>query len=191
MNGLDIALITLLSFFILKGLYRGFAREIITIIGLIVAFPLAALYYPDVAKYLRPSFENPVTLDVISFLFLFVVIYIIIAILGIFLDKLANIRIIKPLNIFFGGIIGIIKGMFIASLLLLALTAFLKPDAPLLSKSVIHPYIGHISDIMLELVPEDLKKNFKDKRGNLNLGKPGLVKETIEVIMPASKSKNE
>ena len=51
MNGLDIALIVILFFFFLRGIFRGFIKEIMGIVGLVVGFYLAMKYYPRLGRH--------------------------------------------------------------------------------------------------------------------------------------------
>ncbi|MBW1708534.1 MAG: CvpA family protein [Deltaproteobacteria bacterium] len=163
MNGLDIVILVILCFFLLKGFIRGFIKEIVSIVGLLVAFFLAILYYPQTADLLEPfldklSYRN---LLVLSFLSLFLATYIIVIVLGLLLDRFIKISMAKPLNIILGGVVGLIKGVFLASLMLIVITGFLEPKSPLLKESQARPYFNYFTDIMLKLIPGELEKYIK------------------------------
>lgn len=51
-NWVDIIIVALFMFFILRGFFRGFIREIVALISLIVAFIIATTYASSFAHYL-------------------------------------------------------------------------------------------------------------------------------------------
>ena len=59
----------------------------------------------------------------------------------------------------FGGI----KGILIASVLLFALTTFLPGGTPLIKTSRLAPYVAVITETIVKIIPQDLKKRFGDK----------------------------
>jgi len=163
MNSLDIFVLVVLCFFLLKGFIRGFIREIVGIVGLLVAFLLAVLFYPQTADLLEPfldklSYRN---LLILSFLSLFLAIYIVIVVLSLIFDRFVKITMAKPANILLGGVVGLGKGVFLASLILIILTGFVESKSSLLKESQTRPYLIYITDMMLKLIPGELQEYLK------------------------------
>ena len=171
MNSLDIFILVVLCFFLLKGFIRGFIKEIVGIVGLLAAFLLAVLYYPQIADLLEPhldklSYRN---LLILSFLSLFLAIYIIIVVLGFIFDRFVKISMAKPMNIFLGGVVGLVKGVFLASLIFIVLTGIVEPKSPLLKESQTRPYLNYFTDMMLKLIPGELQNYLKIESEKLPL----------------------
>ncbi|MBW2060454.1 MAG: CvpA family protein [Deltaproteobacteria bacterium] len=160
MNGIDIAILVILCFFFLKGLIRGFIKEIFTIVGLLIAFFLAILYYPQTADLLEQFFQNLSyrNLLVLSFLSLFLAVYIIIIVLALILDRFVKVTMAKPINILLGGVVGFAKGIILASLLLLVVSGFIESNSTILRESLTRPYLRFVTTSMLKLIPADLEK---------------------------------
>jgi membrane protein required for colicin V production len=59
-----------------------------------------------------------------------------------------------------GLIFGFAKGVLIASILFLVLTAFLPKDAGLMKNSLLAPHISKVSEKLAKVVSSDIKKNF-------------------------------
>ena len=60
-------------------------------------------------------------------------------------------------------VFGMIKAVLIASVLLIALTAFLPKGNPVIQRSVLSPYVTLVSERMAKIVPEKMKNEFKVK----------------------------
>ncbi len=86
MNGLDIALVVVLFFFFVRGIFRGFVKEVAGIVGLVLGFLLASSYHATGARYLEPVLHNASYRQAISFLIIFVLVFFIVGLLGLLVD---------------------------------------------------------------------------------------------------------
>ena len=93
MNPFDIFIIIVLSYSIIRGLFRGLVKEVSSIIGVLGGFYGAYSYYPMVAKLLAGIVKDQAYLNILSFLIIFCGILIVISILGVFIKYLLNIAI--------------------------------------------------------------------------------------------------
>ncbi|MDQ0256445.1 putative membrane protein required for colicin V production [Evansella vedderi] len=123
------------SFFV--GFRRGIILQLIHLLGFVVAFIVAYLYYQDVAHYIRLwipfpqlSSDSGLTLLVeafsfervyyngIAFAILFFATKIIMQIVGSLFDFLAHLPILNMINRWLGGILGFIEGLLVIVVLL-------------------------------------------------------------------------
>ncbi len=175
---LDLAVLIILFFGFLVGLKRGFILQLVHLTGFIIAFIVAYLYYAQLAPKLTlwipfPNldmnstytmlFENANLEDAyyraIAFVVIFFAVKILLQIIGSMLDFVAQIPIVKQLNIWAGGILGFIEVylimfiiLFIAALLPIEsiqasltdsiLTEFIVKQTPILSQ--------HIQDLWIQ-----------------------------------------
>ncbi len=167
MNGFDIAVAIVLSLFLIKGILRGFIKEIASLFGLVISFTVASLFYSFGADLLDTFIETASYRDVLGFLLAFLVAYIIMALIGLLMDKVVKMSMAKPLNIIMGALVGLLKGIFLAALLLLVVSAFVAPDEPLLKDSKSRPQLLLVADIMKKLTPDNLRKQFEAKKNEL------------------------
>ncbi|WP_071395975.1 CvpA family protein [Bacillus tuaregi] len=178
---LDLAVLIILCFGFLVGLKRGFILQLVHLTGFIIAFIVAYLYYDQLAPRLTlwipyPNldmnstytllFENANLEDAyyraIAFVVIFFAVKIILQIIGSMLDFIAQIPILKQLNIWAGGILGFIEVylimfiiLFIAALLPIEsiqgsltnsiLAEFIVKQTPILSQ--------HIQDLWIQAPP--------------------------------------
>ncbi|MBS4202659.1 CvpA family protein [Lederbergia citrea] len=126
MVNLALVILLILGFFI--GLRRGFILQLIHMIGFIVSFIVAHMYYEDLAPKLRlwipyPDFDTGNTLKMvldgvsfdeafyraIAFAIIFFAVRIVLGIIGSALDIVASLPVLKLLNVWAGGILGFIE----------------------------------------------------------------------------------
>lgn len=121
MNALDIIFGVLLSVFILVGIWKGFFREILGFVGIIGGLFLALIGFAPIGKILNkiipgvPTFLWPF----ISFILIFVGVYIASKLLAGILSKLSETIYLGWLNRFLGALIGGLKGALLMSLILM------------------------------------------------------------------------
>jgi uncharacterized membrane protein required for colicin V production len=126
MLDLAILVIFLIGFFV--GLKRGLILQFIHLTGFIVAFIVAATYYDNLAPKLTlwvpyPNLGTETALQTIfngesfetayyraiAFSVIFFVVKIFLQIIGTMLDFIAHIPVIKQLNVWAGGILGLVE----------------------------------------------------------------------------------
>jgi len=183
MNGFDIAAAIIIALFLIKGIIRGFVKEIASIFGLIISFALAALFYSSGSSFFNSFIETASYRDVLGFVLVFLVVYIIIMVIGLLLDKIVKTTMAKSVNVTLGAIVGLLKGVFLAALLLLVVSAFVAPSEPLLRNSRSQPLLHHVADIMIKLTPAELRKQFEAKKKKL-LNPTALDSERRTIPVP-------
>lgn len=163
MNPFDIFIIIIISYSIIRGLFRGLVKEVSSIIGVLGGFYAAYSYYPMVAKLLSGIIKEPSYLSILSFLIIFCGILIIISILGVVIKYLLNVAFLGWIDRICGVGFGFIKGVLIVTVIFIILTTFLSKGTPLIKKSILAPHVIWISEQMVGLVSDDMKKDFFTK----------------------------
>ncbi|WML47332.1 CvpA family protein [Neobacillus sp. PS3-34] len=134
---LDLAIIIILIFGFFVGLRRGFILQLIHLTGFIIAYIAARTYYDELAPKLTlwipyPSLGDNSALKLlagstnmetafyraIAFAIIFFAVKILLQIIGAMLNFIAHLPIIKQLNIWAGGILGLLEVYFILFILL-------------------------------------------------------------------------
>jgi membrane protein required for colicin V production len=116
-----------------------------------------------VAKIFAGLVINPSYLNILSFLAIFCSVLIIISILGVVIKYLLNVAFLGWIDRLCGVFFGLIKGVLIVTVLFIILTTFLPKGAPLIKKSVLAPHVIWISEKMVNLVSEEMKRDFFSK----------------------------
>jgi membrane protein required for colicin V production len=178
-NGLDIAFFVIVFFFFVRGIFRGFLKEVVSIAGLGVGFIVARSYYPLVADALQPFVQNASFRMALGFMILFLAVSLLISLLGLILDKLITVSVGNVTNGLLGAVVGTAKAIILTAVLLMVVTAFIRPDTPFFKESLVWPYLKFISNSVKEFVSPDLKEAL-DKKSKLLPGKlPEELKERL------------
>ena len=163
MNPFDIFIIIVVSYSIIRGLFRGLVKEVSSIIGVLGGFYAAYSYYPMIAQLLTGIIKEESYLNILSFLIIFCGILIVISILGVVIKYLLNVAFLGWIDRICGVGFGLIKGVLIVTVIFIILTTFLSKGTPLIKKSILAPHVIWISEKMVGLVSDDMKKDFFTK----------------------------
>ena len=144
---LDLAVLIIFCFGFLIGLKRGFILQLIHLTGFIIASIIAYLYYEQLAPKLTlwvpyPNISTDLTLPfvfdnvnledayyrAIAFVVIFFAVKILLQIIGSMLDFVAQIPVLKQLNILGGGMLGFIE-VYLIMFILLFIAALLPIES--------------------------------------------------------------
>jgi uncharacterized membrane protein required for colicin V production len=171
---LDLAVLIILCFGFLIGLRRGFILQLIHLTGFIIASIIAYLYYDQLAPKLTlwvpypnlstnltlPSVFDNVNLEdayyrAIAFVVIFFAVKILLQIIGSMLDFVAQIPVLKQLNIWAGGILGFIE-VYLITFILLFIAALLPIESiqGSLTDSILAEFIIKQTPILSQLIQD-------------------------------------
>lgn len=130
MGLIDICILVILGFFLLKGVFRGLLKEICSLLGLVLGGIFALTFHLPLAQLLQDSFDLPAQLCVWgAFLAIFLLIVLLFAVIGFVLHRFVKIIFLGGVNRLAGAVFGIIQGIVILAILLLALKSSIAPQA--------------------------------------------------------------
>lgn len=126
MSVIDIIILVVWGIFILLGIKKGFFRETLGLLGVVLGIFLAVIGFAPLSKILhRLVPEIPAVLWIIlSFLALFIATYFSSRLLAFVLSKLSSLLLLGWVNRLLGGIAGAFKGALLISLFFLILGLF-------------------------------------------------------------------
>ncbi|WP_223032465.1 CvpA family protein [Hanstruepera marina] len=117
---IDIVLVALLGFGLIRGFFKGFFVEVASLVALIAGIYGAIHFSYYVADLLIEHVDwSEKTINITAFAITFIIIVLVIALAGKALTKLADFAALGFLNKLLGGIFGILKIGLILSILLI------------------------------------------------------------------------
>ena len=127
MNILDVIIIIPIAIGLIVGLFKGFIKELISLVAIILGIWGAKRFEPYVTDLLISWFDiQPATAQPLAYLVLFIVIVVILLLLAHLLDKLLSAIALGGINKLLGAIFGAIKYALIVSVLLNVFDTFDK-----------------------------------------------------------------
>ena len=120
MTVLDVVMIVITGFCLIRGIFRGLIKEISSIVGVLAGYYAAYTYYGYPAKLLSQWLSNSGYINLLSFFIIFCLVFLIISILGVIIKYLLSISHLGWADRISGAVFGLTKGILIAAILLLA-----------------------------------------------------------------------
>lgn len=165
MNLFDLAILSILCFCLIRGIFTGIIRELFSLTGVLIGFMAASMFYMGVAKFLSRWTLDASKIKILSFLSIFFGSLIAIGTFGRIVKHLFKIDFSSGIDTIFGAGIAVIKGLLIVSVLLLTLTAFLPIKTPIITDSQFSPHLSMVSEKMAKMVSKDMRHKFLAKIG--------------------------
>ncbi|PCH59195.1 MAG: colicin V production CvpA [SAR86 cluster bacterium] len=126
MNEVDIAILAVIALSFLFGLWRGFFREVLSLLSWVAALVVARLYSQQLAQYLQGMIDSTAVAYVTAFALLFIAVMMLGTLLIFFISKLLSATGLKFADRVFGGCFGIVRGVLIVMLIIFVSSAFLS-----------------------------------------------------------------
>ena len=182
LTSFDIGVLTISGLLIGHGIWVGFIRQLASIVALLAGFVAAGRLHEDFYQAILPFITDTSIAFIISYLVLFVAIYLGVILLGMGLKKVVDIALLGWFDRAVGGLIGAAKAIFITSLIFMILASVLSGSNNFLRKSLCYPYLSASSEYILKLVQDaDLRSSFTPKEPAIQEEPPVEKKPTADI----------
>jgi membrane protein required for colicin V production len=129
MTAIDIGILAILVFFLLKGILRGLLKEVCSLLGLVLGGVFAFTFYQPAAQWLQDSYDWPARLCVWgSFIAIFFVLMFLFGVVGFVLNRFVTLVFLGGFNRLAGAVFGVVQGVVVLSIILLALSSDVVPS---------------------------------------------------------------
>jgi membrane protein required for colicin V production len=123
LNWVDVAILLVLAWFTYSAFHAGLIREVITILGAVLAVALAGLFYMRFAEDVKVAISDEQTAEVVAFGVIFGCVILASQLLALFLKHAAQLLLLGLFDSIGGAAIGILKGaIFVEIALIVAVT---------------------------------------------------------------------
>ncbi|MDK2954926.1 MAG: rane protein required for colicin production [Desulfovibrionales bacterium] len=160
MNFLDVLFLVILGIFALRGLLRGFLKEVLSLAGMVVGFWLASKYNvllaPHLAAYIKGDGQALAVAWLVIFIAATVLVWILIRVASSFL----KVSMLGWLDAVSGGVFGFVEGLLLVLVVVVLLLNFM-PTANFVSNSSLMPRLERTASVVLEHLPEGVGKTLE------------------------------
>ncbi|MCK5100538.1 MAG: CvpA family protein [Desulfobacteraceae bacterium] len=163
MNFFDIAIIIIISFCLIRGVFRGILFELASIVGVIAGFYGAYHYYQEFTPLLGKWLTSEALTNVIVFFLLFSLILALVTVVAICLEKLLKVVFLGWIDTTFGAVFGAAKGVLIVSVIYIILTTLGPKDNAMITQSTLSPYVARVSSIMTLFISSNMSQGFMER----------------------------
>ena len=155
MNFFDYILIAVVGLSMVLSLWRGFVREMISLVGLVLAFFLASRFAGDASGFLDQWIAQKNLANIAAFVLIFVLVMFAVGVIGFIVRKLVDMAALTATDRTLGMLFGAARGMLLIGTAFLMYTAYAKPDLPFLQQSLLTPYAIQLSEFIGKTIPAD------------------------------------
>ncbi len=162
MNYFDIAILAVLLVFTGIGAWRGFVREILSLVTWGVSIVVGWLFANDVARLFEGLLDDEVVRRVLGFVVVFAAVFL----TGMLINFLVNRYLLKKkgfrfANVVFGGLFGAVRGVVVVALvfMLAGLTSF--PQRDWWRAAALSPYFERAALYVSHYIPRDIARHIR------------------------------
>ena len=143
-KGLDLVLTVFVAFLLVKGIWKGFVKEISGILAVVGGVITSFMFHSAAEEFLSPYF-GPKYLGFVAYSILFIAAYLGIMLLGRFIDRVVKSVMLGSFNRILGGLFGLLKALLWTSLCVYAYSSLQEGvgfDHPgLVANSIFYPFL--------------------------------------------------
>jgi membrane protein required for colicin V production len=163
MNWLDAVFAVILIGSVASGIHRGFARIGVGLAASVVGLLFGAWFYDSAGEFVRPYVATRGIANFIGFFLVFLGIMIVGALLGHLLTKVFKWIGLSWFNRLMGGAIGLVRGVLISIVVLMAVMAFAPGSPPpAVVNSRLAPYLIESASLVSNITPSEMKQEFQE-----------------------------
>ncbi|MFQ5582532.1 MAG: CvpA family protein [Mariprofundaceae bacterium] len=165
MNFFDYILIVIVGLSMALSLWRGFVREVISLIGLVAAFLVASRVSGPTGDFIGQWISNGTVADIAGFVLVFVIIMVLVGLIGAIIRKLVDMADLTATDRTLGMLFGLARGLLLVALCFLIYASYAKLDKPWIKGSLLAPYVISLGDMLGKAIPEDYPFSRQGKAG--------------------------
>ncbi len=163
MSIVDIIIIAVLLISTLIGVFRGFIRELLSLLSWLLALYVAWTFAELGASYLVPYLPQAPLRIVAAFTGIFIIVLILASIVSYILYRLFAIAGISGLDRSLGLVFGIARGVVIVAILIIGSVYMDFASQPWWQGTKLVAYFSPVTDFILTFLPAETAENFRPK----------------------------
>jgi membrane protein required for colicin V production len=163
MNWLDIILLVILATSILTSFRKGFSREVIGLVSVVLALLLGSWFYGTPGALLLPYLSSRSMAMFGGFFLVFIGVILLGTVVSYSVGKFLKVTGLSFFDRLLGAVFGLARGVLVAVALVLGMMAFSSAEqAPRgVVNSRIAPYIVDVARVVSSIAPFELKEGFR------------------------------
>ena len=156
---LDWTIITLVFISMAGSFVKGFAREVIILVSVVIGIVLASWSYPIIGDFFLRYVRTENIASILGFITVFIATLLVGTIVSYLMHRFVRLTHLQWFDRLLGAAFGLIRGWIIAAMLILLLTAF-PVELVTVQKAKLAPSLLVSARILVSITPPSLKKRF-------------------------------
>jgi len=154
MNWADYVILAVFAVSVLIGLLRGFTREVLGVVGWVLAFWVAFTFTHQTAEWLTPHIATPSVRRAAAFGGLFLVVLLLASVVNYFVGRLVRDGALAAADRTLGAGFGLLRGLIVIAALIWAAGSTVARQDPWWQQSLLIPRLEWMADTLKAIVPQ-------------------------------------
>lgn len=180
MNGADLVILVILAVSIVVSLFRGFIKEVFSILVWAAAIVAAFQVAGPLAGALEPVIDLPSARFILAFAAVFVLVLVVGGLIGFLVGKMVEKTGLSPTDRLFGGLFGLARGLVIVVLAVLLLRVTPFAEDPWWGDSRLLPTFEALAEQARVWLPESVRGLLDPENQSL---KSTVSEESLPTLM--------
>jgi membrane protein required for colicin V production len=193
MNWLDVVLGIILLACIFRGFRRGFSRQIIGLVSVVLALLLGIWFYGMPAAWFAPYLSSPLLARAAGFALIFCAVLLLGGAVGMVVHRFLKVTGLSFFDHVLGAGLGLLRGALVAIAIVMGAMAFAPVDKPprAVVESRLAPYVIDSARLFASMAPRDLKEGFRKTYAQVKAAWNDALQKGIHSMPTGEKKKNE
>jgi membrane protein required for colicin V production len=165
MNWLDIVLLVMLAVSVVTAFRKGFSREVIGLVSVVLALVLGTWFYGMAGAFLLPYVSSPTVAHFAGFFLVFLGVLLLGHLASYVVGRFLRVTGLSVFDHALGAAFGLLRGIVISVALILGIMAFSQGDSPpaAVVNSRIAPYVAYAARAIAAVAPNELREGFRKR----------------------------
>jgi membrane protein required for colicin V production len=128
LNWVTLLIVVTIGFLTWRAWRNGFIRELVSLAAVVLAIPIAGIFYDDLYPKVEPIIDNPIAAALVSFLAILAGVIIGGQVAAYLLRRSVEIINLGSADNLAGAAFGFVKGILVCQVILIAFVAFPRPN---------------------------------------------------------------
>jgi len=193
MNWLDLVLGIILLASVVNGFRRGFSRQIIGLVSVLVALLLGCWFYGTPAAWFAPYLSSPALASAAGFTVVFCGILLVGGAVSMIVHRFLKFTGLSFFDQILGAGFGLARGALVAIGIVMGAMAFARADQPprAIVESRLAPYVVDAAHLVASVAPHDLKEGFRKTYGQVKAAWNHTLEKGFHTTPTGEKKKDE
>ena len=167
MNWADITIICIIALSAIVSLFRGFVREVLSLLAWVVAFWTAMAFWGKFATFLEPYIAIPFARMVLAFLGVLVAVLLVFGIINYIVGRLLDKTGLSGPDRLLGALFGMLRGAAIVTVLVVLAGLTPLPANPFWRQSTLLVTFQSAAQLAIARLPAEFGKHFSYAQGGI------------------------
>lgn len=193
MNWLDVVLLIIIVASVVACFRKGFSREVIGLVSVVLALLLGIWFYGTAGSYLLPYVSSRAMANLAGFLLVFCGVLLLGSLVSFMVGKFLKVTGLSIVDHALGAGFGVVRGILISVAIIMGIMAFSQGDKPPASvvNSRLAPYVVDAARVFAAMAPHELKEGFRKTYAQLKSAWGNALEKGIRSVPNGVNKENE